>query len=199
MNVLRSRWCSTAGRFPVMRTSSPALLAAAAVALLSGCTATFGEVFPRPNVAISGSAEDFALDLTAVPDVVELDRVRLEQFGRTLLNGFKSAVGSHFAEPPQEATTLVLQRVEPEFAHVGQFRYLTIRYRAVWRGSKGEVLGEVAGMAEPRNPAETGARHLEDVVEVMYEQLINGLSKVRPGAPAAPPTEEGKSLQPTQT
>ena len=30
-------------------------------------------------------------------------------------------------------------------------------------------------MAQPRDPFETRPRHLEDVVEVMYEQLIEGL------------------------
>lgn len=56
-------------------------------------------------------------------------------------------------------------------------RFVTLRYRAKWISPEGELIAEVAGAAQPRNPTETGERHLEDVIEVMYERMIDGFDQ----------------------
>jgi hypothetical protein len=77
------------------------------------------------------------------------------------------------------------------FSNLGDMgRFLTIRYRAHWADPNGQVLAEVAGTAQPRNPTDTGARHLEDVVEVMYEKVIDGLDKASHNHDTAPVPRE---------
>ena len=48
-----------------------------------------------------------------------------------------------------------------------------------WYGPGGVKIASLAGVAQPRNPTETGPRHLEDVVEVMYEETVHGLEKAQ--------------------
>jgi hypothetical protein len=156
---------------------------------LSGCTATLGAVNPRPNVVIGRGVSTISLDASKVADEQEpkgqatpgtfnMWSVKIKDFRTTLDNGFRNAVGSHFSSDPSARTRLVIDTADLEFSNLGGLgRFMTIRYRAHWNDAKGELLAEVAGTAQPTNPTETGQRHLEDVVEVMYEKMIDGLDK----------------------
>jgi hypothetical protein len=154
----------------------------------SACSMTMGEVHPRPNVMVSGAAGPFGLDVGKdVPDTQEVDNVTVTEFRRTLRNGFRSAVGSRFTE--KGGVRLSIEYAELQLENLGGIgRFLAIRYRARWLAPDNSVIAELAGVAQPRNPLETGPRHLEDVVEVMYESLVKGLD----GEPA-PPKRSGSA------
>jgi hypothetical protein len=141
----------------------------------SGCSMTMGEVHPRPNVMVRGSAGPFGLDVgKEVADTQELGNVTINEFRRTLRNGFRSAVGSRFTD--KGGVRLSIDSAELQIENLGGIgRFLAIRYRARWLAPDNAVIAELAGVAQPRNPLETGPRHLEDVVEVMYESLVKGL------------------------
>jgi hypothetical protein len=159
------------------------------VSCLSGCTATLGAVNPRPNVVIARSVSTVSIDTSkvtdeqepkgqATPGTLNMWTVKIKDFRTTLDNGFRNAVGSHFATGTSGHTQLVIDMADLEFSNLGGLgRFMTIRYRAHWNDAKGQLLAEVAGTAQPTNPTETGQRHLEDVVEVMYEKMIDGLDK----------------------
>jgi hypothetical protein len=151
----------------------------------SACSMTVGEVHPRPNVIVGGAAGPFALDVgKEVADKQELDNVTVTDFRQTLRNGFRSAVGSRFTE--KGGVRLSIEYAELQMENLGGIgRFLAIRYRARWLGPDNGVIAELAGVAQPRNPLETGPRHLEDVVEVMYESLVQGLER-EPATPKRP-------------
>lgn len=172
------------------RAAAPA--AALALATLTvGCSMTVGAVNPRPNVVVPAGAPRYSVDVSRVRDHVELDRVTIEEFQTTLRRGFANAVGSRLATPQAEGSVvLVLDSVEPELSNMGALgRFVTLRFRARWLAPDGHVVAELAGVAMPRNPTETGSRHLEDVVEVMIEKTVAGLDAAlhdeRPRAPAS--------------
>jgi hypothetical protein len=148
----------------------------------AACSVTVGEVHPRPNVMVSGAAGPFGLDVAKdVADTQELGNVTVTEFRRTLRNGFRSAVGSRFTD--KGGVRLSIEYAELQIENLGGIgRFLAIRYRARWLAPDNTVIAELAGVAQPRNPLETGPRHLEDVVEVMYESLVKGLES----EPAAP-------------
>jgi hypothetical protein len=50
---------------------------------------------------------------------------------------------------------------------------------AIWCKGNGNKVAFFAGVAAPRNPTEPGPRHLEDVVEVIYEEMVQGLEKAQ--------------------
>ena len=52
-----------------------------------------------------------------------------------------------------------------------------MRFRGRWTKADGQLIAEFAGVAQPRNPTETDNRHLEDLVEVMYEKIVDGLDR----------------------
>jgi len=149
---------------------------------------TVGAVNPRPNVVVAAQAPLVAIDVAKIADVqrpkgvsqqgtIYLTNVTITDFRRTLQNGFRNAVGGHYAEQGAPLK-LVLDAADLEFSNLGNLgRFLTIRYRARWVDRDGRAVAEVAGTAQPRNPTETGPRHLEDVVEVLYEKLIDGFDK----------------------
>jgi hypothetical protein len=141
----------------------------------AGCSMTVGEVHPRPNVMVGGGAGPFGLDVGKdVADTQELGNVTVTEFRRSLRNGFRSAVGSRFTD--KGGVRLSIEYAELQMENLGGIgRFLAIRYRARWLGPDNSVIAELAGVAQPRNPLETGPRHLEDVVEVMYESLVKGL------------------------
>ena len=90
-----------------------------------------------------------------------------------------------------------------DMANLGVYgRFLNVRYRARWLTKDGETVAQVAGIAKPRNPLETGPRHIEDVVEVMYEMMVEGLNKAGP-VPAqverSAPRIEGPTARPAGT
>jgi hypothetical protein len=147
--------------------------------LLTGCSTTLGAVSPRPNVMIGAQSGPYAIDTTHVRDVQEMDRVTVEHFRRSIDTGFQSAVGSHLAANAQTgAFRLVVESADLELANLGGLgRFLTIRFKARWFLPDGTELAGVAGVAQPRNPTETGKRHLEDVIEVMLEKMIAALDE----------------------
>ena len=162
------------------------------VLALSACSTTIGAVNPRPNVVVGAKVTSVGVDLAKISDLqqpkgvspkgtVYLTSVTIKEFRQTLRNGFRNAVGEHYAEA-SAPLELVLDKTDLEFSNLGDLgRFLTIRYRAHWVDADGNTIAEVAGTAQPRNPTETGPRHLEDVVEVMYEKLIDGLDKTTKG------------------
>lgn len=158
------------------------LLLALSYVIASGCM-TLHAVNPRPNIVVPSSSAKYALEIGAeVPDVQKLRGIDVVDFHQTLKNGFKNAAGSRFSEAKDGNYRLVIDLATIEIANLGDIgRFLTIRYRGRWLGPDGAQLAEFAGVAQPRNPTETGPRHLEDVVEVLYEQSVDGLAKTRSG------------------
>jgi hypothetical protein len=154
----------------------------------AGCSYTLGAVNPKPNVVIARGVGRASLDISTIDDTqkpqqdgggLNMWSVSIKQFRTTLEAGFRNAVGSHFADSPEGTTRLVFDSAELRFSNIGDIgRFMTIRYKAHWIDPRGNIIAELAGVAQPRNPTETGKRHLEDVVEVLYEQAIEGLDKV---------------------
>jgi hypothetical protein len=156
------------------------LLAVAALAFsVAGCSMTVGEVNPHPNVVVTGNVGTLSVDTTAVQDTQQLDHVQILAFRQSIANGFHGAIGDKFT--PQNtpgSARVVITQANLEMSNLGNIgRFLTIRYRAKWLSPDGKVVAEVAGTAQPRNPTETGPRHLEDVIEVMVEGIIDGFDK----------------------
>ena len=144
-------------------------LVVGAMALTTGCSVTVGAVNPRPNVVVAADAPRFSLDANQVPDTIELDRVTLQKFRTTLSRGFANAVGSKLSTvEAHDSVVLVLDKVEPEMSNLGNIgRFVSMRFRGRWMTPDNKLIAEFAGVAQPRNPTESGKRHIEDVVEVM--------------------------------
>ena len=157
--------------------------------LLPACSMTVNAVNPRPNVVVAANTGTLTVDVNAVSDDHEVGRVTIHEFRKSLANGFRNAVGDNLAAPSdRSAVRLVITSVDLELANLGGLgQFITMRYRAKWMGSNGQTLAQVAGVARPRNPTETGPRHLEDAIEVMFENMIEGLDKAtrRGGSPAS--------------
>jgi len=88
---------------------------------------------------------------------------------------------SSYTEDSTTASLLLrIDQADIETSNLGQLgRFLIIRYKGAWYDQEKNRIASFAGIAQPRNPTETGPRHLEDVVEVMYEQMVAGLEKAR--------------------
>lgn len=148
----------------------------------SANTRVFGAVNPRPRVVVGGDAGRYSVDLGTIPDKqtpgAGLDIV---DFRKSLRMGFKNMVGTSYVEAPDTAgMALVIELAELSRANIGQIGgYVIIRYRATWLTSKGVKVASLVGVAEPRNPTEPGPRHLEDVIEVMYEEMVDGLERAQ--------------------
>jgi hypothetical protein len=152
------------------------------LAFLGACSRTFTAVNPRPSVVIEAEMGRLALDLGSVPDTQSpADGATVEEFRKTLATGFRNMAGSNFTADAKQAS-LVLKFDQAELSHgnLGNLgKFMIIRYKAGWYGGDGNKIVAFAGVAEPRNPTETSERHLEDVVEVMYEQCVQALEKVQ--------------------
>jgi hypothetical protein len=141
-------------------------------------------------VVVGAKVSSISLDTTKVVDVqqpkgssptgtIYLAGITVSDFRTTLENGLKNAIGNHYSSAATAPLRLVFDSADLELSNLGDLgRFLTVRYRARWVDQSGQTIAEIAGTAQPRNPTETGARHLEDVVEVMYEKVIDGLDKV---------------------
>lgn len=152
-----------------------------ASAALTGCSYTVNAVNPKPNVVVpGGESATYRVNVSAVPDEFEVENITVKEFRKTLARGFQNAVGSKYAKDNQPASIrLVFDKIEMRLSNLGRLgKFANIQFRAKWVTGDGKVLAEVAGNASPRNPMEPGDRHLEDVVEVMYEKLIEGLDRV---------------------
>lgn len=150
---------------------------------------TVNAVNPRPNVVVGANAGTLTVDVKAVADDHQVGRVSIHEFRKSLANGFRNAVGdNHASASDKSALRLVITNVDLELANIGGLgQFITMRYRAKWVGANGQTLAQVAGVARPRNPTETGPRHLEDAIEVMFESMIEGLDKAtrRDASPAS--------------
>jgi hypothetical protein len=163
------------------RVPMPSLVVALGLCVAGCHLVTFGAVNPRPHVSVPDTARSYSLEVgRVVPDDQVLDTIAIRQFRTTLRNGFQNAAGDRFVAAPQAGTCrLVVDRATLSTADIGKVgKFLTLTYRARWLDENGAILAELVGMAQPRDPVETRPRHLEDVVEVMYEQLIEGLEGV---------------------
>jgi hypothetical protein len=153
---------------------------------LAGCSMTVNALHPRPSVSVSGDLGKFALDASAIPDDYEPGRlVHIHQFRQTLANALHAAVGERFsATADPAAVRLVFTDMSMEFSNISDIGvFLLIRFHAKWLAADGHLIAEVGGTAKPVNVTETGERHVEDAVEVMFGQLVDGLDKaLHPGA-----------------
>jgi hypothetical protein len=143
-----------------------------------------GVLHPRPTVTVEASDGKLAVDVSQVRDEQspEDSRLHLTHFRESLTNGFKSLAEDQYTADAKSADlVLKLTEANVEQARIGNIGgYIAIRYRGAWQAGDGTKLASLAGVAEPRNPTETnGQRHLEDVVEVLLEQCVRGLEKVR--------------------
>ncbi|MFO0668933.1 MAG: hypothetical protein U0235_04785 [Polyangiaceae bacterium] len=156
------------------------------LAVATGCSMTVNALNPRPNVVVAGDGMPMAIDVGGISDDYEIGRVHVHEFKKSLTAGFRNAVGDK-ATTDAGALRLVVSQVSMELANIGSIgQFVTIRYRAKWLDGQGRTVAQVAGVAQPRNPTETGPRHLEDAIEVMVENMIDGLDKAtrRDRAPA---------------
>ena len=143
---------------------------------------TFGLVNPRPRVVVEGETGKVAVDLGKVPDEqVPGVGLTITDFRQSLMAGFRNMVGASFTEQPKDAKLLLsIELAELSRANIGSIGgYIIIRYKGTWYRGNGNKVASLAGVAEPRNPTEPGPRHLEDVVEVMYEEMVQGLEKAQ--------------------
>lgn len=170
----------------MLRRESLSLLLLAAASLLgTACgPVTMGVLHPHPTVTVEASDGKIAVDVSNVADEQRPanSRLHLTHFRESLTNGFKSLAADQYSTDAASADlVLKLSEANVEQATIGNIGgYIAIRYRGGWYAGDGTKLASVAGMAEPRNPTESnGQRHLEDVVEVMLEQCVGGLEKVR--------------------
>jgi len=163
-------------------------LALVASLALSGCSMTVNALHPHPSVSVSGDTSKYTLDASAIPDDYEPGRmVHIHQFHETLANALHSAVSERFtAAPDPTATKLVFTEMDMSFSNIADIGvFLLLRFHAKWVGPDGKTIAEVGGTAKPVNVTETGERHVEDAVEVMFGQLVEGLDRaLHPGAPA---------------
>lgn len=159
------------------------------LAVATGCSMTVNAMNPRPNVVVAGDGVPMAIDVGAIADDYDVGRVHIHEFRKSVATGFKNAVGDKATTDPH-ALKLVVSQVSMELSNLGSLgQFVTIRYRARWLDERGHTVAQVAGVAQPRNPTETGPRHLEDAVEVMVESMIDGLDKAtRRDRTAAPAT-----------
>lgn len=142
----------------------------------------FGAVNPRPRVVVEGETGKIAIDLGTVPnEQVPGAGLTVSDFRQSLMAGFKNMVGASFTEQPKDAKlVLSIELAELSRANIGSIGgYIIIRYKGTWYKGNGNKVASLAGVAEPRNPTEPGPRHLEDVVEVMYEEMVQGLEKAQ--------------------
>jgi len=149
----------------------------------AGCSATFGAVNPRPSVVIDPQMGSLALELGQIPDTQKPGdgNLTITNFQTTLTTGFRNMAGANYAAQAKEAKLVLhIEQAELGRGNLGTLgAFLTIRYKAIWSDGAGNQIAAMAGVAQPRNPAETGPRHIEDVVEVMYEEMVAGLEKVQ--------------------
>lgn len=158
------------------RTLATLLLAAAP--MIGGCALTVGAVNPTPNVMVTGDGT-YSLDVTKVPDTIEPGRgATLTQLRQSLTAGFHNAVGEAYAANGRGDMRLVFDSFRMSIDE-GQIGVLRITYKAHWETGEGQLLARVSGTALPKNPIQTGEGHVRDVIEVMYEQMVEAFDKAQ--------------------
>jgi hypothetical protein len=168
-------------------------------------TFVVGAVNPKPSIAIDREVGPVSIEVLQIHDVqtpqvphwnrpagsstylVGETNLVVKDFQATLRSGFRNAVGRHYREPATGTAKLVLDQADIQLVDIPSMdasqppdgRFVTIAYKGRWLDSQGNVVSEVSGVAEPRFQGEKGPRHLEDVVEVMYENVLKGLASLR--------------------
>jgi hypothetical protein len=148
------------------------------VTLLCAAGCSIHAVNPHPSVVVGGNSAPLRLDVTAVSDQQPLDGTlyTIDNIKTSLENGLANAAGDKYR--PDSPQSIVLKITQLEFKLASSPRFIGARYRAKWVAPGGREIAEVAGTARPRNPFETSPqRQLEDVIEVMYEKIVDGYEK----------------------
>jgi hypothetical protein len=165
----------------------PLALLLSAVALVA-CGFTVNELNPHPSVAVAGTPTPVSLDVSAVADAVELGvgaaTLSIHQLRRTLDNAFRNAAGSKVAPAGTPSLKLTIDQMVWRRETGGFGGAVLIEYRARWTGPDGQLLAEVSGVAETRDPQAEGERRVAGAIEVMFEKMVAGLDETtHPTAP----------------
>ncbi len=156
----------------------------AALILSAGCATTVMELHPHPGTTLKGTTGVFTLDATAIADDYEPGRdVHLHRVRQSISNAMQAACGTRYSSKADpNATRLVFSELAPTFIKMGnRDDVILLTFRASWQTPEGTVIAEVAGNAGPTDPnASSQQRRVEDAMEAMFQQLVNGLDNVRP-------------------
>jgi hypothetical protein len=165
--------------FPRLARSLSRLFCIASLGLVaSGCVMTVEAVNPSPNVTVSGEGS-YAVDVNRVPDMLEPGRgVTILDVQKSVQSGFENAVGAAYTRDGSAGTKLVFDSFKASIDE-GQIGILRVTYRARWISADGEVVAQSSGTALPKNPIQTGEGHWRDVLEVMFEQLVDSYDKAQ--------------------
>lgn len=154
------------------------VLALACCAFGAGCSMTVEAVSPSPNVTVSGDGV-YSVDVTKVPDVLEPgNAVTIIDVQKSVQAGFQNAVGNAYSADDKGGTRLVFDSFKASIDE-GQIGILRVTYRARWLNEDGDVVAQTSGTALPKNPIQTGEGHWRDVLEVLFEQLVDSYSKAQ--------------------
>ncbi|MEO6953812.1 MAG: hypothetical protein ABI321_18565 [Polyangia bacterium] len=156
----------------------------AALVLSAGCAVTIKELHPHPGTTLKGTTGKFTLVTSAIADDYEPGRdVHLHDMKQTLQNAMQAAAGTRYSSKADpDATRLVFSELSPSFVKLGaDDNVILFTFRASWQAPDGTVIADIAGNAGPTNPGEhSQKRRVEDAIEAMFQQLVNGLDNVRP-------------------
>jgi hypothetical protein len=136
---------------------------------------------PHPTTVIPQGS--FALKLAPeIQDQQEFENIKMMDVRATLARGFYNALGNSAVSGDTQATVLVIDECSFFLEHVGYVRVLSARVRGRWLAPDGTQVGTFAGRPVPRNGlANSGQRQLEDLVEVMYEELLHDYAQRQTG------------------
>lgn len=152
---------------------------------------------PHPTTVLPQGS--FALEIAPnVEDEQDFQNIRITDVRATLARGFHNALGAQ-AVSDRAAQPIVLAIDECSFVleRVGHIGVLTARVRGRWLAPDGTQIGSFAGRPVPRNGyASDGQRQLEDLLEVMYEEVIHDFAQTRQNATA---TATAGAEQPSAT
>ncbi|MDQ3034242.1 MAG: hypothetical protein M3Y87_17670 [Myxococcota bacterium] len=141
---------------------------------------------PHPTALVPQGT--FALEISdGVLDTQEFSNVRVMEVRSTLARGFHNALGTHATSDRSTGpTVLVIDECAFVLERVGYVGVLSARVRGRWLSADGREVGQFAGRPVPRNGfASNGQRQLEDLIEVMYEELLRDYAETTSGAPAS--------------
>lgn len=155
------------------------LVVALGAGLGCGGSLRVGMVNPRPRVVVGPRAPRYSVDVSAVRDVLYVDRVTIRDMQASVVNAFRNGVGTHFA--PQRAPDtihLIVDGVEADDLREGG-RTVSLRYAGRWIGPSGDVIVPFQGQALPTDRSLVGKKNLEDVIGLMVEQWVGVLAQAQ--------------------
>ncbi len=150
---------------------------------------------PHPTAVVPTGT--FALQIApAVQDEQQFENIKMMDVRATLARGFYNALGQGaVSDDSGQATVLVIDECAFFLEHVGYVNVLSARVRGRWLAPDGTQVGTFAGRPVPRNGlASSGQRQLEDLVEVMYEQLLHDYAESQGATPATTGGEQQASM-----